>query len=148
MSLERIFSETGRELAEGDAKCFHVIPAETKAIKFATSDASKISHIEVGGGRINIDTCPVEGEFIVVNLTVNAKFFYIVLSDTYLSTCDKKKYIIGKKKSSDGQSEFDDRVEVDIAETDITVKNDDTFIGSEFKAIISAILPGIRFVPK
>ncbi len=148
MGLDRIFAESVRELAEGEKKCFQVIPPDMKCIKIAVSHADRLSHIEIGGGRIDIASCPREGDNVVINLIVNARFSQFVLADSYLETCEKKKYIIGKRKTEDGNGEFEDRIEVDIATDDVSSKNSDTFTGEKLATYVKAMMPTPTLCPK
>jgi hypothetical protein len=148
MGLDRVFSESARELAEGDKKCFQVIPPDTKCLKIPEADASRLSHLEIGMGRIEIATCPRENGYVVINISVNARFAQFVLADDYLATCEKKKYILGKKKTEDGEGEFEDRVEVDVATEDVTSKDSETFKGEKFVTYVKAMMPALTICPK
>jgi hypothetical protein len=137
MGLDRIFGESVRELADGESKCFQVIPADTKCVKISEADAGRLSHIEIGAGRINLESCPHEDGYIVVSLPTNARFAQFVMSADYLATCQRKKLIIG---------ESGENVEVDIGTEDVGARDSETFKGQSFKIIVQAMMPAITIV--
>jgi hypothetical protein len=148
MGLDRIFAESVRELPEGEKKCFQVIPPDTKCIKMPADHAARLSHVELGMGRIDIANCPREDDKVVINITVNARFSQFVLADSYLETCERKKYIIGKRKTEDGNGEFEDRIEVDISTEDVSSKNTDNFTGEKFATYVKAMMPSLTLCMK
>ncbi len=148
MGLDRIFAENLRELAAGDKKCFQVLPPDSKCIKIKIADAARLSHIEIAGGNVQLSNCPVEGDYYVLNLASSARFSQFVLSDSYLESCEKKTYIIGKRKVEEGEGEFEDRVEVSSDTTDVSSANSPTFTGERIATIIKAFMPGLIICPK
>ena len=148
MGLDRIFSESTRELPEGERKCFMVIPPDSKAIKIKQNDAHRISHIELAGKLVYLADSPIEDNYVVLNLGTGARFTQFVLSETYIEACEKVKYIVGKKKTEDGSGEFEDRAQVDISVVDATSLDSETFKGEKFVTYIKAVLPEVVLVSK
>ncbi len=148
MGIDRVFSESPRELIDGEKKCFLVIPPDSKCIKLRVEDCTRFSHIELGAARVDLGSCPQEDGFLVVNLPSNARFSQFVLNDEYLSGCSKKKFIVGKKKTEDGSSEFEDRIEVDVSVTDVSSLDGETFRGESFLTYNIAMMPQIIITPK
>jgi hypothetical protein len=149
MGLERVFAESGRDLPEGEKKCFLVIPPDSKALKFAVADVDRLEAVELGqAGRVVIADATRDDEYVYIPLGTSARFAHIVLSDSYLSSCPRTKYIVGVKKTEDGTGEVETTVEVDPVVEDVTAKNDETFVGKTLRVVVNAKLPTVRIEPK
>ena len=146
--LERTFSESPRELTDDNNKCFLVILPDTKEIKFRKEDMGRISSLEFGMVRtVYLENMVCDDEYVHVPISTGTRFVNVVLTPDYIATCPKKKYIIGKKKTEDGSSEFEDRVEVDISEDAVSAKDSDVFTGEKFLIVTTAMMPAVVIVP-